>query len=103
MRAGLFENTSKQTAVDVGFVDSVPRTPFLESNYLMTFGKRKPDRFTEKDVAYSSQGTFESASAKARAFAGRAERGAVKIEAANSITADLALDPAAGPAVLTRR
>ena len=78
-------------------------SPVLEFNYLMTSGKRESDRFAARNVAYSFRGSFGSASANARAFAGRSDRGAVKIEAANLITADPVSDLAVGPALLSRR
>ena len=68
----------------------------------MTFGKREPDSFAAKNVAYSFVGTLESASVNARAFVGLSDRGAVKIEAANPVTADPVSDRAAGPPALPR-
>ena len=50
-----------------------------------------------RNGAYSSLETFESASANARAFPARSDWGFVKIEAANSITADPIFDATTGP------
>ena len=69
----------------------------------MTSGKREPDSLTAQNVAYSSLGTFESGSANVRALAGLSDRGAVKIDAANSITADSVFGPVAGKTMVPRR
>ncbi len=69
----------------------------------MTYEKREPDGLAAKNVNYSPLETFENTSANARAFAGRAERGAVTIEAANPITAAPVSYLAPGPATLPSR
>lgn len=46
----------------------------------MTHGNRKPDSLAAGNVDYSPLATFESAPAKARASAGRADREAVEID-----------------------
>ena len=46
---------------------------------------------------YSYRGTLGSASANARAFGSRADRGAVNMDSANPIPADAVFDGAAGP------